>query len=118
MIEGVLHHCTEMNVEQQYTDSHGQSEVAFAFCRLLGFELLPRLKAIHSQRLYRPDASSSYPHLAPVLSKTIDWELIAQQYDQMVKYATALRLGTAQTESCAASTARTRNTPSIGRSQN
>jgi hypothetical protein len=30
-----------MEVEKQYTDSHGQSEVAFAFCRLLGFELLP-----------------------------------------------------------------------------
>jgi TnpA family transposase len=27
-----------------------------------------------------------------------DWELIAQQYDQMVKYATALRLGTAEAE--------------------
>jgi Tn3 transposase DDE domain len=47
-----------------------------------------------SQRLYRPDASSSYPQLAPVLSKTIDWELIAQQYDPLVKYTTALRLGT------------------------
>jgi TnpA family transposase len=36
-------------------DSHGQSEVAFGFCRLLGFQLLPRLKAIHAQRLYRPE---------------------------------------------------------------
>lgn len=98
MIEGVLRHCTEMEVEKQYTDSHGQSEVAFAFCRMLGFELLPRLKAIHSQRLYRPDNSVSYPELAPILSRTINWALIAQQYDQMVKYATALRLGTADTE--------------------
>ena len=98
MIEGVLHHGTETTVEQQYTDSHGQSEVAFAFCRLLGFELLPRLKGIHSQRLYLPDTAASYPLLEPVLSKVIDWELIAQQYDEMIKYATALRLGTAQTE--------------------
>jgi hypothetical protein len=35
MIEGVLHHVTEMSVDRQYVDSHGQSEVAFAFCRLL-----------------------------------------------------------------------------------
>jgi TnpA family transposase len=70
MIEGVLRHCTEMEVEKQYTDSHGQSEVACAFCRMLGFELLPRLKAIHSQRLYRPDNSVSYPKLAPILSRT------------------------------------------------
>ena len=32
MIEGVLRHCTEMSVEKHYVDSHGQSEVAFAFC--------------------------------------------------------------------------------------
>ena len=30
-----------------------------------------------------------------MLTRPIDWALIAQQYDQMVKYATALRLGTA-----------------------
>ena len=32
------------------------------------------------------------------LAKAIDWELIRQQYDQMVKYATALRWGTAEAE--------------------
>jgi Tn3 transposase DDE domain-containing protein len=31
MIEGVLRHCTEIIVNKQYVDSHGQSEVAFAF---------------------------------------------------------------------------------------
>jgi len=101
MIEGVIHHITEMEIDRQYVDSHGQSEVAFAFCRLLGFQLLPRLKAIHSQRLYRPDAgkAGSYKRLEAVLTRPIDWDLIRRQYDQMVKYATALRLGTAQTES-------------------
>ena len=100
MIEGVLHHCTEMEVDRQYVDSHGQSTVGFAFCRLLGFQLLPRLKAIGKQKLYRPDTGQpdAYPNLQPVLTKAVDWELIRQQYDQMVKYATALRLGTAETE--------------------
>jgi TnpA family transposase len=100
MIEGVICHCTEMEVDRQYVDSHGQSTVAFAFCRLLGFQLLPRLKAIHSQKLYRPNGGQpdTYKHLQLVLAKPIDWELIRQQYDQMVKYTTALRLGTAETE--------------------
>lgn len=39
------------------------------------------------------------PELAPVISnRPIDWDLIAQQYDQLVKYATALKLGTAEAE--------------------
>jgi TnpA family transposase len=32
------------------------------------------------------------------MTRAIDWDLIIQQYDPMVQYATALRLGTAQTE--------------------
>jgi hypothetical protein len=65
MIEGVMRHCTELEVDRQYVDSHGQSVVAFAFTKLLGFQLLPRLKAIHAQRLYRPDAGQpdAYPNL-------------------------------------------------------
>lgn len=100
MIEGVVRHCTEMSVDRQYVDTHGQSEVAFAFCRLLGFELLPRFKGFGKQRLYRPEAGKpdAYPNLSAILTRPINWELIRQQYDQMVKYATALRLGTAETE--------------------
>ena len=100
MIEGLLRHCTNMEVEKNYVDTHGQSEVAFAFCHLLGFQLMPRFKAIHAQKLYRPDVGmqDSYPNLQPVLTRAINWSLIEQQYDQMIKYATALRLGTAETE--------------------
>jgi len=100
MIEGLLRHCTEMKIEKNYVDSHGQSEVAFAFCHLLGFNLMPRLKGIHHQKLYLPHTGQSniYPHLKPILTRPINWDLIRQQYDQMIKYATALRLGTAETE--------------------
>ena len=44
MIEGVVHHCTEMEIDRQYVDSHGQSTVAFAFCQLLGFQLMPAVE--------------------------------------------------------------------------
>ena len=100
MIEGLLRHCTEMSVEKNYVDSHGQSDVAFAFCHLLGFELLPRLKGISKKKLYRLEAGSlgDFPNLQPILTRPINWDLIARQYDEMVKYATALRLGTAETE--------------------
>ena len=101
MIEGVLRHCTDMEIERQYVDSHGQSEVAFAFSHLLGFDLLPRLKAIGKQKLYRPgnDMAGDYPNLEPVLTRPINWDLIVQQYDEMIKYAAAMKKGAADPES-------------------
>ncbi|WP_036486612.1 Tn3 family transposase [Myxosarcina sp. GI1] len=100
MINGVLKHCTSMEVKRNYVDSHGQSEVAFAFTHLLGFQLMPRLKRIKVQKLYRLCAgqADAYQNLQQILTRPINWDLIRQQYDQMVKYTTALRLGTAETE--------------------
>jgi len=101
MIQGVLHHCTTMAIDKQYVDTHGQSHVAFAFCCLLGFRLLPRLKDIYRKKLYRPEAGNpdAYPRLQPILTRPINWDLIRRQYDEMIKYATALHLGTANAES-------------------
>ena len=100
MIEGVLRHCTDMEIQRQYIDSHGQSAIGFAFCRLLGFELAPRLKAIARQKLVLPTAGmrAELPNLAPILSGVIDWDEIARQYDEMVKYAAAMQHGTADPE--------------------
>ncbi len=100
MIEGVLRHDTEMEVEKNYVDTHGQSEVGFAFCHLLGFQLLPRLKNLKKQRLYRPTSGdpAAYANLQPLLTRPINWEIIEQQYDELIKFASALRLGTADAE--------------------
>jgi TnpA family transposase len=69
MIEGVLRHCASMEVEKNYVDSHGQSEVAFAFTHLLGFQLMPRLSRIKTQKLYRQWKLGRY-HLRQGLRNT------------------------------------------------
>lgn len=100
MINGVLRHCTDMTIQKNFVDTNGQSEVAFAFCHMLGFALMPRLKNIYKQKLYRSEAgqNEAYPHLQAVLTRPINWDLIRQQYDEIIKFTTALRLGKAQTE--------------------
>jgi TnpA family transposase len=102
MVEGAIHHRTEMDVETNYVDSHGQSEIGFGITRLLGFDLKPRLKRINHTKLYLPDTElrGRIPDLVPVLSRRgpIRWDLIAQQYDQLIKYATAINNRTASTE--------------------
>jgi hypothetical protein len=82
MIEGLIRHDTEMRVEKNFVDSHGQSEVAFAFCSLLGtVRLMPRLKRIKYERLYLPEKgmTDAYPNLAGTLARPLRWEVGAQQ---------------------------------------
>jgi TnpA family transposase len=98
MIEGLLRHDSDVPVENNYVDTHGASIVGFAFTELLSFRLLPRLKNIGSIRLYRPDDTTELKQLEKVTTRPIRWDLISQQYDQMIRYATALRLGTADAE--------------------
>lgn len=100
MMEGLIRHSADVDskITANYTDTHGASVVGFAFTHLLGYRLLPRLKNIGSARLYRPGDGMNYPGLEPVLTRAINWDLITQQYDQMIKYARALQLGTAEAE--------------------
>jgi TnpA family transposase len=100
MIEGVLKHCTDLKLDRNYVDTHGQSEVAFAFSHLLNFSLMPRFKTINKQKLYYPDKESKdkLSNLTPILIRKINWDLIEEQYDHMIKYVSALKIGTAETE--------------------
>jgi len=60
MIEGLLRHQSDAQIEANYVDTHGQSEIGFAFTELLGYKLLPRLKRIGAQRLYLPAKATAH----------------------------------------------------------
>ncbi len=70
MVEGAIRHGTAMKVEGNYVDTYGQSEIGFGITRLLGFDLLPRIKQINRVRLYRPVAgqADAFRHLTPALT--------------------------------------------------
>ncbi|MDP3706095.1 MAG: Tn3 family transposase [Legionellaceae bacterium] len=96
MITGVLRHDTKMNMDKAYVDTHGQSTVGFGFSYGLTFDLLPRIKGIHRQKLYYPSAShtKNYPNLDLILKSAIDWKLIEENYDEYVKHVSALKTDT------------------------
>jgi TnpA family transposase len=74
-------------------------------CNLLRLQVLvwynlPVHEGISSQKLYRPVSGrpDDYANLQPILIRPINWDLIRQQYDEMIKFTTALCLGTAEPE--------------------
>lgn len=101
MIEGVLKHCTEMSVRKSYVDTHGQSEIGFAFSYLLNFSLMPRLANLNKQKLAQCELGdyNKYENMQHVLGDTINWQLIKEQYTQIVKYTSAMKSGHADPES-------------------
>jgi TnpA family transposase len=100
MLHGLLRHETHFELDTNYVDSRGQCEVAFAFCHFLGIDLLPRLKRIKYEKVYLPDKGikNQFPNLEHVISRPIRWDLIEEQYEEMVKYIAAVKEGTASTE--------------------
>lgn len=98
MIHGILSHNIDINIEKSFVDTHGQSEVGFALCSLLGFKLMPRFKSPGSQKISRIDSKTEFKNINEVLSKPIKWDLIAQQYDEIIKIVTALKFGVADAE--------------------
>jgi TnpA family transposase len=100
MVEGAMRHGTDMEIQQNFVDSHGASIVGFGITRLLDFDLVARFKLINRMKLYVPGRgdNASYPMLGPALTRPIRWDIIANNYDLMIKYATAIRLRTASTE--------------------
>ena len=101
MIEGVVRHETTMEIEANMVDSHGQSEIGFVFAELLGFRLLPRLKRRCRSASTSPRPGTRRPMVtsSPRSPRVIDWDLIASDYDQMIRYTTGIRNGTADAES-------------------
>ena len=71
----------------------GRASSALPFATFLASTWRPRLKAIGRQKLAlpRPGIRTELPELAPILSGVIGWQEIERQYDEMVKYAAAMR---------------------------
>jgi len=95
MIKGVLEHSTKMDLNAAYVDTHGQSTIGFGIGRLLQFNILPRLKNIHKQKLYTAFDSDKdgYDNLSAILKDKIQWKHIEDNYDEVVKHLAALKTG-------------------------
>jgi TnpA family transposase len=62
--------------------------------------LLPRLKNLNKQKLYFSSVKhkNNYPNLSPILKEAINWDIIKENYDEVVKYVAALKTGTADAD--------------------
>jgi len=70
MLQGLLSHDTNAEIDANVTDTQGASIIGYAFCELLGFRLIARFKQIGGMRLYAPGlpGDQAWSAIAPVIS--------------------------------------------------
>lgn len=91
VLGGLLSNDSQLNPNLHCTDTHGFTHHVFALCYLLGFSFQPHLKDLADQKLYKIDPQADYGHLNCLFSGTIDLELIQEQWEQLIKIASAIK---------------------------
>jgi TnpA family transposase len=96
VLDGLLYNESDLELEEHYTDTHGYTEINFAAFAMLGRRFCPRIRGVGKQRLYRLDAKRDYGPLASLVSRadrTIDPQVIAEQWDRMGQFYASLESG-------------------------
>jgi len=95
VLDGLLENNTILKIREHTTDTHGYTEIVFALCHLLGFYFMPRIKDIKDQQLYRVEKGVDYGVFTPLLTKTVDMDIIEEQQEMMLRVAKSLKERTA-----------------------
>lgn len=74
-------------------DTQGQSEPAFGLARLLGIQLMPRMRNWSDVTFYRPDRQTRYRHIDPLFTQVVDWELIETHWRDMMQVVLSIQAG-------------------------
>jgi TnpA family transposase len=93
IIDGLLHHETDLVIEEHYTDTAGYTDQVFGLTHLLGFRFAPRLRDLGDSKLYVIGKSNRFPRLETLLRGQIDTFVIRENYDDVLRLAHSIREG-------------------------
>ena len=91
VLDGLLENNTILQPKAHTTDTHGYTEIIFALCNLLGFYFMPRIRDLKKQQLYKPDKNFTADIFSPLLKKSVNLNLIAEQWDSMMRVIVSLK---------------------------
>ena len=97
MLNGLLHHDTQLNIRRHSTDTKGFTDHIFALCHLLGFNFAPRIRGFKDLKLFPIKQKKFYHTLKPILGARINTNFIYHDWLEMLRIASSLKLGTVTT---------------------
>ena len=93
VIDGLLHHETELNIEEHYTDTAGYTDQVFGLSHLLGFRFAPRLRDLSDAKLYSIQKPSDFSDLDKLLRGRINIKVIQENFDDVLRLTHSIREG-------------------------
>ena len=93
VIDGLLHHETNLNIEEHYTDTAGYTDLVFGLTHLLGFRFAPRLRDLADSKLFTVNHPNDFPNIASILRGRINTKVIKENYDDVLRVAHSIREG-------------------------
>lgn len=96
VLEGLLEQQTGLNPIEIMTDTAGASDMVFGLFWLLGYQFSPRLADAGESVFWRIDKTADYGALNDLARSCVNTHKIEQHWDDMMRIAGSLKLGTVQ----------------------
>lgn len=96
VLEGLLEQQTGLNPTEIMTDTSGTSNMVFGLFWLLGYQFSPRLADAGEAIFWRVDKDADYGPLNDLARGRVNVSKIEQHWDDMLRIAGSLKLGTVQ----------------------
>jgi TnpA family transposase len=84
---------SEIQPDTFHGDTQSQNGPIFGLSYLLGINLMPRIRNWKDLTLYRPSETKKYKHIDELFTNTIDWDLIEDNFDSMLRVALSIKEG-------------------------
>ncbi|CZF80988.1 Tn3 family transposase [Grimontia marina] len=94
VLDGLLNHESELNIEEHYTDTAGFTDHVFALMPILGFKFAPRIRDLSDKRIYIAGAKSDYPTLGGLIGEEINFDYVALHWQEILRLAASIGKGT------------------------
>ncbi|HDR7634706.1 TPA: Tn3 family transposase [Bacillus mycoides] len=94
VIDGLLHHETDLNIEEHFTDTAGYTDSVFGLSHLLGFRFAPRLRDLTDSKLYTLDVMGNFQEIHTLFRGKINAKIIRDNFDDVLRLAHSIREGT------------------------
>lgn len=84
---------SDIQPDTLHSDTQGQNAPIFGLAYLLGIKLMSRIRNWKNLKFLRPSKDSTYKHIDELFSSSIDWKLIEDHYEDMLRVVMSIKAG-------------------------